>query len=289
MSLRYEVADSRGSIVSGELVSSSGTIYPIRGGIPRFVDRDKYVTSFTMQRRYMKSRFDAWASETGREERFAKLTGFELGGAAGKLFLDAGCGYGRYAAAVAQSGGTVVGIDLSTDSIELAQSYLGARENVHLIQADLQHPPLRRDLFDLVYSIGVLHHTPDTRASFDALIPFVKPGGRIAIWVYAPEDKRFDDVLRKATVHMPSWSVLGVGAVRHVLGQGVRRVVLRRKDARVFSSFWPDVMGQFDSLAPRYAYVHTAAEVQQWFEAAGLSELRTGPIRTSVSGTRPQV
>lgn len=287
LTLRDEVRDAHGRIVTGQLLSSSGRAYPIRGGIPRFVDSDKYVTSFTMQRKYMQSRFDNWARETGREERFTRLTGFDLGSAKGKLFLDAGCGYGRYAAVVAQAGGTLVGVDLSTDSIELANRYLGDRDNVHLIQGDLQSLPLKRALFDAVYSIGVLHHTPDTRASFQALIPFVKPGQRIAIWVYAPEDKRFDDVLRLATVHMPSWSVLGVGAARHVLGQSVRRVLLRRKEARVFSSFWPDIMGQFDSLAPRYAFVHTAAEVQDWFKAAGLQDIRTGGLRTSVNGARP--
>ena len=47
------------------------------------------------------------------------------------------------------------------------------------------HLPFRRGSFDLVFSIGVLHHTPSTEQAFRALVPLVKPGGEIAISVYA--------------------------------------------------------------------------------------------------------
>lgn len=287
LSLSEVREDARGQIMEGRLTSAEGVVYPILGGIPRFVDSDKYVTSFSMQRRYMAKRFDQWTNEKGREEQFSRLTGVDLGRVAGKTFLDAGCGYGRYAAVVSAAGGTVFGVDLSTDSIEASYRYLGERDNVHLVQGDLTRVPFRRDMFDVVYSIGVLHHTPNTRVSFESLVPHVKPGGKIAVWVYAPEDKRFDDVLRLATVHMPSWSVLGVGVARHVIGQSARRVLLRRKSVKVVQDFWPQVMGQYDSLAPKYAYVHGYEEVEAWFRAAGLTDICRSVTRTAVSGTRP--
>lgn len=287
LTLVESAEDANGQIVSGRLLAPSGASYPIRDGVPRFVDTDKYVTTFSIQRQHLAKRFEHWTREQGREVRFEGMTSFDLGALKGKLVLDAGIGYGRYAAVVAQTGATVIGVDLSTDSIQLCHRYLGHLPNVHLIHGDLQRLPLRRDLFDAIYSVGVLHHTPDTRRSFEGLLPFVKPGGEIAIWVYAPEDKRFDDVLRLATIHMPSWSVLGVGVVRHVVGQTARRVLLRRKTVKVIEDFWPQVMGQFDSLSPRFAHVHTYGEVESWFRAAGLVDVARGGLRTSVHGRRP--
>jgi SAM-dependent methyltransferase len=278
--------DGRGRVVTGRLTTRDGRSYPIRGSIPRFVDSDLYCTSFSMQRRYLAARFDHWVAEKGRETLFEVTTGFRLADARGKLFLDAGCGYGRFAHTVAEAGGIVVGMDLSTDSIELAFRYLGDRDNVHLVQADLQRPPFRRDLFAGIYSIGVLHHTPSTAASFRGLVPLLEPGGRIAVWVYAPEDKRMDNVLRIATTRMPPWSVFCVGVARHVLGQTARRVVRRRPQATLLRDFWPGVMGQFDSLAPRYAHVHAFDEVEGWFRTAGLGEIRRSTRRTAVSGAR---
>ena len=55
---------------------------------------------------------------------------------------------------------------------------------VSLVQADLLKLPFEAASFDLIYSLGVLDHTPDPRASFLALAGLLKPGGRIVVWVY---------------------------------------------------------------------------------------------------------
>ncbi len=55
---------------------------------------------------------------------------------------------------------------------------------VGLVRADLLNLPFEAESFDLIYSLGVLDHTPDPRASFLALARLLKPGGRIVIWVY---------------------------------------------------------------------------------------------------------
>jgi hypothetical protein len=47
------------------------------------------------------------------------------------------------------------------------------------------------------------------------------------------------------------------------------------------------VLGDFDNLSPKFAHVHTEPEVRQWFEAAGLEDVRILPRRTAVSGRRP--
>ena len=53
---------------------------------------------------------------------------------------------------------------------------IGRRENVHLVQADIFKPPFREGAFDHAYSIGVLHHTPDTRRASRRPPPFPRPG-----------------------------------------------------------------------------------------------------------------
>lgn len=102
----------------------------------------------------------------------------------GKTILDAGCGTGRYMDLLAREGADVVGIDLSL-AIEVAQENLGHLSNCHFVQADLMHPPFRQEVFDFTYSIGVLHHTPSTCSAFKGLVPLIRPGGEIVVWVYA--------------------------------------------------------------------------------------------------------
>jgi len=101
----------------------------------------------------------------------------------GRLVLDAGCGMGRYALVALSLGAEVVALDLSESLLRLAA--LAPRSpKLHLVQGDLLRPPLRRELFDIAYSQGVLHHAPDTREAFLRLSELVKPKGLLSVWVY---------------------------------------------------------------------------------------------------------
>ena len=97
--------------------------------------------------------------------------------------LDAGCGGGRYARLVGGHGARVVGVDLSA-AVEKAAALCAELPDVAIVQADLLDLPLAEAAFDLVYSIGVLHHTPDPRRAFAQIARRVKPGGRLAVWLY---------------------------------------------------------------------------------------------------------
>src|SRR3546814_9464022 len=56
--------------------------------------------------------------------------------------------------------------------------------NAVVIQADIGTLPFRPGAFYLIVSLGVLHHTPDTREYTRRLVPLLAPGGELAIWVY---------------------------------------------------------------------------------------------------------
>lgn len=157
--------------------------FPIRDGIPRFVSSDAYVASFSFEwKRWRRTQFDTAARQTS-ESTFQASTGKLAGGLAGKLVLDAGCGPGRYLDLVARSGAQVVGVDLSL-AIDVARENFQNDPNVHLLQADLLRLPFPPRTFDFVFSIGVLHHTRNTREAFLRLVKVTKPGGEVALWVY---------------------------------------------------------------------------------------------------------
>jgi len=100
----------------------------------------------------------------------------------GKKILDAGCGNGRFAYYAAKYGAEVWAIDLGP-AVEVARRNTEAR-NVHVVQADLHHPPFELESFDFIYSIGVLHHLPNPEAAFQNLLRFLRPGGVVQIYLY---------------------------------------------------------------------------------------------------------
>src|SRR3954453_1680912 len=94
---------------------------------------------------------------------------------------------GRYLRIAAEMGpGAAVGIGLSL-AVEAARELTADRASVAIVRGDLLRPPFAPGSFDHIYSIGVLDHTPDPRAALIRLAALLKPGGRIAVWVYGWE------------------------------------------------------------------------------------------------------
>lgn len=102
----------------------------------------------------------------------------------GKLGLDVGCGAGRHALQASQSGAEIVAVDIS-QAVDAAQLNNTANKGVHIIQADVYNLPVKSGTFDFIYSLGVLHHLPDPEKGYKALIPFLRKGGSLFIWLYA--------------------------------------------------------------------------------------------------------
>ena len=122
-----------------------------------------------------------------------------------KLVLDAGCGYGRHSRVVHEFGAEVVGMDLSVAVLN-AKRITCDLPNAHIVQADLFEPPFRKGTFDLVFSWGVLHHTPDPRRAFEGLADFVKGGGDISVKIYRgkPASAAFSESgIRALTLRIP--------------------------------------------------------------------------------------
>jgi SAM-dependent methyltransferase len=74
-----------------------------------------------------------------------------------------------------------------------------------VVQADLFKLPFPRESFEVVYSIGVLHHTPDTEKAFQSAVSYLKENGLISIWVYPDTPdlcQRLSDRVRSVTTQM---------------------------------------------------------------------------------------
>lgn len=179
-----QIAKAEGDVVtSGTLACACGEVYAIRDGVPRFVKTDDYVDTFSFQwLRHRQTQLDSYERRES-EETFFLSTGIKPAELDGKRVLDVGCGMGRFSDVVSRAGAETVGIDLSF-AVDAAQGNLGKRSNVQFAQADVFELPFRKASFDCIFSIGVLHHTPDCQKAVMTLMPYLKPGGILAVWLY---------------------------------------------------------------------------------------------------------
>jgi SAM-dependent methyltransferase len=277
-------------VAEGWLISASNR-YPIRRGIPRFVDDEGYSDNFGYQwNRWAKVQFES--ENVGRpmagwtRSMFHKITEYE-GDLSGQTVLDIGCGPGRFCDIALEQGATVVGLDYSC-AIDAAAENLGDHENLLLVQGDALNMPFADGAFDKAFSIGVLHHTPDPYGGVTQAHRVLKPGGDFAIAVYGEGGATYDfptvTILRKtfkalwpALKHYPAlW--YSYGAVCSVWP--ISR--LSRLASLPFRVVFPiaclpdirwSVLDTFDSVTPSYQSTHSSVEVYRWFKDAGYEDV----------------
>jgi SAM-dependent methyltransferase len=192
---------------------------------------------------------------------------------------------------VSRWGGTVVGIDLS-QAVEAAQRNIGSRENVNIAQADIFELPFRDGTFDFIFSTGVLHHTPSTKAAFDCLPKLLRKNGTIAIWVYSSYSQLgFSNFYRLFTPRIPKriLHALCHAAVPlyffykiPLLGLFLRWVLPMSNHPK---AEWR-VVDTFDWYSPKYQWKHSYEEVFPWFEENGLTSIRVLKVPVALKGTK---
>lgn len=257
--------------------TDDGDAFPVVDGIPRFV-RDEHLDSFGLQW----TTYEVAHDDEDRATWQAK-TGVRLDELAGLRVLDAGCGGGRYAKVTAAAGADVVAVD-HTRAVEKAARLCGdaGLGNVDFAQADLKQLPFEPGTFDLVFSIGVMHHDRETRPVFDAVAKMVKPGGRLAVWLYRRNQwwqEWLNDAVRHRTTRMPPerlepwcrWGAWfgGVPVVNRTLNKVLNFSAHPNRENRVCDTF--------DWYAPEFQHHHTVDELSSWFREAGFDDLRVLP------------
>lgn len=210
--LALTVTDGDATTVTEGALACTGCAetYPIVRGVPRFVKHDGYVGTFSYEwQKWGRVQFDPANGRKESEETFTEKTGFVENDLRGKLVLDVGCGAGRFLEIASRWGARSIGIDYSF-AVESSQKNLGERPNVDVIQADVFNLPFRQEIFDVIFSIGVLHHTRDTREAFLSLPQFLKDGGEIAVWLYYYTDQlynRASDFWRRVVRGWPNGAI----------------------------------------------------------------------------------
>jgi SAM-dependent methyltransferase len=191
---------------------------------------------------------------------FARLIDEAIPGDA--RIVEIGCGIGQMCLYLARADRVVIGADLTRASLLLGA--VAARrfglDRVQFVETDARRPGLKTGSFDVVYSAGVLHHTPDPRAAFARLVPLARPGGTIVLGLY------------NAFARIPL---------------RLRRLVARWSGFRLIP-FDPVLRDRAHEPARRAAWLldqyqhpeehrHTLAEVQEWFAENRVEYLRAYP------------
>ncbi len=109
---------------------------------------------------------------------------------AGACGFDMGCGSGRWAKLVAPRVGHLTCIDPSPAALARARALLSGIENTSFLEAGADAAPLAPASQDFGYSLGVLHHVPDTAAALAACTRLLKPGAPFLLYLYYRFDNR---------------------------------------------------------------------------------------------------
>jgi len=189
-----------------------------------------------------------------------------------------------------------------SEAIDVAAGHVRGLPNVLLIQGDISRPPLPPEFFDHIVSLGVLHHTPSTRAALEALYRPLRLGAEIAFTIYrkkAPIREFADDCVRtaikqmspaeawkdmkgitelgralsqlNAEIDIPQIKVLGMDGGRHNVQRLIFYTMLKCywRDAFTFEE---NVHVNYDWYYPQYAWRHTPVELRGWFAEIGAEE-----------------
>lgn len=294
-----ELGDTRwkspGRVETGTLTCTGcSQEYPVLSCIPRFVRKDNYAKSFGLEwTRHARTQYDSESGVALSQRRFFEETGWPRQ-MHGELILEAGCGSGRFTEQAAGTGAMVISFDLSS-AVEANHSSNGSRDNVLIVQADITRIPCPQAIFDKIFCLGVLQHTPDPREAFMSLTRFLRPGGILVVDVYKktllnhilqtkywvrpltrgrdPETlyawvRRYVDIMwplasvlrRIPKIGVPlNWRLL----IGDYSNQGVPEARLKE---------WA-YLDTFDMLSPQYDSPQTLDTVRRWFHEARLTDV----------------
>jgi uncharacterized protein YbaR (Trm112 family)/SAM-dependent methyltransferase len=212
---------------------------------------------------------------------------------AGKVGADIGCGAGRHLYWAHEMGAEVVGVDLS-EGVEVARATTAGCPRAHVVQGDVHHLPLRDGVLDFAYSLGVLHFIPVPGEGVRHIVPALRPGASLFVWVYGLDGmrltyrlshlRRLRAVVRRAPRPV-QWALsLGIAAgleatvwapgraLARVPGGGrlARRLPLADSAARPFRVKARSVFNRFQPPVVHYA---RGPEVARWITEAGCRDV----------------
>ena len=247
---------------------------------------------------YSWQNFDSLSEEQGEQFRRWTVHIDPTEGWRGKRFLDVGCGRGRNSF-WAMTYGAVAGtaIDIDERSLESARRNLNDYPTVE-VRYESIYEISEGSVYDIAFSIGVIHHLEDPDLAVARMRAAVKPGGQVLIWVYGYENMelyvRLLDPARKLL-----FSRLPIGFVRllaHIPAAALwlllRSRILRLEYFRLLEGLPYRHIHHivFDQMLPRIANYWRRDEVETLMRRAGLEDVRCSWVNEmswSAIGTKP--
>lgn len=177
----------------------------------------------------------------------------------GKSVLEIGCGIGTDAESFGRCGAKYTGIELSSNSLELSKlrfSQLGLEGHFILGNAEYLSDILPPQQFDLVYSFGVIHHTPNPQAIVDAVAGYMHSDSEFRLMLYAKnswKDIMIEEGLDQPEAHR-GCPIAKTFSPAEVISLLHRYDVVSMEQDHIF----PYVVGD---------YVEHRYKVQPWFKA----------------------
>jgi SAM-dependent methyltransferase len=216
----------------------------------------------------------------------------------GSLFLDAGCGIGRNSY-WAMHGGAAGGVafDIDDRSLMAARENLGVHPTISVRHQSIYEIP-EENIFDVAFSIGVIHHLAEPQLALRQLTRAVKPGGYVLIWVYGRENmnwlvRYFDPIRRLLFKRLP------LGLVYHLslyptaaLWLALRTGLSRLEYYRLLRNFSFEHLRAivFDQMIPRIAHYWPRDFVESLCRGAGLENIHlvhVNEMSWSACGRKP--
>jgi len=209
--------------------------------------------------------------------------------------FDMGCGSGRWARMVAPRVGRLNCIDPAQEALDVAARNLAGLPDVRLLHASTDTVPLEPGSQDFGYSLGVLHHIPDTGAALAACVRLLKPGAPFLLYLYYRFDNRplwfralwrVSDLLRGGISRLPErakavvtdvlaavlyWPLARLARAVEKLGGDPAPLPLSFYRSKSFYTMRTDSRDRFGTpLEQRF----TKAEILAMMNAAGLTRVR---------------
>jgi SAM-dependent methyltransferase len=172
---------------------------------------------------------------------------------------------------LAENGAEVFAIDIS-GSIEVAKSDGKHLSGLHVLQADLFRLPLPDSVFDVVWSDGVIHHTPNPWRAFSALASKVAVGGRLIVYVYPQELS----IYKRVRSWMPRLDQWPLPMLRTFCSITAVPIYAARIMARTYQPYGEVKFRLFDTVSCPYLSMHSADEVTGWFQENGFHQIAIG-------------
>ena len=285
-----------GEIESGLLTTEGGAQYQVLHGVPRFVPKENYASSFGFQwNKFCKTQLDSHTGVPVSSDRFYRSTEWSPDILKGKKVLEVGCGAGRFTEILLAAGAIVTALDYSS-AVDACWKNHYLHPNLNVIQGDIYNLPFQEETFDFVFCFGVLQHTPDVKKAFMSLVPQLKKGGRLAVDVYRKswrvifnskywirpfacrvEPARLFERVEKWVPMLLPISIF-IGSIPFI-GRKARQLipVANYKGILPLTNIqireWA-ILDTFDMLSPRYDQPQSASTLLSWFMEAEMADIK---------------